>query len=159
MTTPKARILAIDSDSATLEMVDQVLRERYECELTSDVAAARKHLAADGFAVVLCDVQMPGESGLTLVEELAAESDTTAVVPIAGTDDSTLVEHALELGVYGYLVKPFSPGQLLITTETAVRRLEAETAERARRRRLQETIQAAVDRAPIPIFVQELERS
>jgi putative two-component system response regulator len=159
MTTTRARILAIDSDSATLEMVDRVLRERYECELTGDVAAARSKLAGGGFTVVLCDVRMPGRSGLTLVEELAAESDATAVVPIAGTEDSTLVEHALELGVYGYLVKPFSPGQLLITTETAVRRLEAEAAERARRRRLQETIQAAVDRAPIPIFVKDLERS
>ncbi|MDX6634750.1 MAG: cyclic di-GMP phosphodiesterase [Solirubrobacterales bacterium] len=156
--TPKARILAIDNDSEILEMVQQVLGGRYECELASDVATARQRLVADGFNVVLCDVQMPGESGLALVEELAAESEATAVVPIAGTEDPTLVEHALEIGVFGYLVKPFSPGQLLITTETALRRLEAEAAERARRRRLQETIQAAVDRAPIPIFVKDLER-
>lgn len=158
MTIPKARILAIDDDAAILEMVDQVLRGRYECELTSDVAVARKSLLDDGLSLVLCDVRMPGESGLALVEELAAASEATAIVPMAGSEDATLVEHALELGVYGYLVKPFSPGQLLITTETALRRLEAEAAEKARRRRLQETIQAAVDRAPIPIFVKDLER-
>ncbi|HET7418077.1 MAG TPA: HD domain-containing phosphohydrolase [Solirubrobacterales bacterium] len=158
MTTTKARILAIDSDPATLEMVDRVLRERYDCELTGDVAEARKKLVEGEFSVVLCDVQMPGESGLALVEELAVESQMTAIVPVAGTEDPSLVGHALELGVYGYLVKPFSPGQLLITTETALRRLEAEAMERARRRRLQETIQAAIDRAPIPIFVKDMER-
>ena len=158
MTTPKARILAIDNDPATLEMVGQVLGQHYVCALAGDVATARRRLTGDGFDLVLCDVQMPGESGLALVEELAAESEATAVVPIAGTEDSTLVEHALEIGVYGYLVKPFSAGQLLITTETALRRLEVEAVERARRRTLQETIQAAVDRAPIPIFVKDLER-
>ena len=158
MATPKARILAIDNDPATLAMVDRILGERYRCELASDVSEARRRIAEDGFGVVLCDVQMPGDSGLALVEELAAESEATAVVPIAGAEDSTLVEHALEIGVYGYLVKPFSAGQLLITTETALRRLEVEAVERARRRTLQETIQAAVDRAPIPIFVKDLER-
>ena len=157
MTTPNARILAIDNDPATLALVEQVLGGQYECELARDVSAARQRLMAGGFDVVLCDVQMPGESGLALIEELATES-AAAVVPIAGTEDPTLVEHALELGVYGYLVKPFSPGQLLITTETALRRLEVEAVERARRRTLQETIQAAVDRAPIPIFVKDLER-
>jgi putative two-component system response regulator len=158
MTTPKVRILAIDSDPATLEAMGEVLGERYECELSGDASAAREKLEEDEFSVVFCDVQIPGASGLALVEDLAAESEATAIVPTAGTDDPTLVEHALELGVYGYLVKPFSSGQLLITVETAMRRLEAEAAERARRRRLQETIQAAVDRAPIPIFVKDLER-
>ncbi|HEX6782446.1 MAG TPA: HD domain-containing phosphohydrolase [Solirubrobacterales bacterium] len=156
--TPDARILAIDNDPRTLEMVERVLGQRYRCELARDVDAARQRLSANGFSVVLCDVQMPGESGLALVEELTTESEATAVVPIAGTEDSSLVEHALEIGVYGYLLKPFSTGQLLITTETALRRLEVEAVERARRRSLQETIQAAVDRAPVPIFAKDLER-
>lgn len=158
MTTPHARILAIDSDPGTLGMVQDVLGGRYECELADDVAAARGKLADDRFEVVLCDVQMPGKSGLALVEELAAESEATAVVPVAGTDDPSLVEHALEIGVYGYLVKPFSAGQLLITTEAALRRLEVEASERARRRGLQTTIQEAVEGAPVPIFAKDLER-
>ncbi len=158
MTKPHARILAIDNEPETLQMVEQTLGGRYVCELATDLATARRRLAEDRFQVVLCDVQMPGASGLALVEELAAENEETAVVPIAGTEDSSLVEHALEIGVYGYLVKPFSAGQLLITAETALRRLEVEASERARRRGLQETIQAAVDRAPVPIFAKDLER-
>jgi PAS domain S-box-containing protein len=153
-----ARVLAIDEDPEILQMVGQVLGTRFHCEMAGDVSAARLKLATDGFGIVFCDVQMPGESGLAMVEELAAERPATAVVPIAGTDDPTLVEHALEIGVYGYLLKPFSAGQLLITTEIALRRVNLEAAERTRRRYLQETIQAAVDRAPVPIFAKDLER-
>jgi len=158
MTTPHARILAIDNDPETLTMVARALDGRYACELAADVPAARRKIAEGGFEVVLCDVQMGGEKGLALVEELAAESESTAVVPIAGIEDPSLVEHALEIGVYGYLVKPFSEGQLLITTETALRRLEVEASERARRRNLQSTIQEAVESAPVPIFAKDLER-
>jgi PAS domain S-box-containing protein len=158
MTTPNARILAIDNDPATLEMVEQVLRERYECELASDASAARRRLAENGFEAVLCDVQMAGDSGLALVEDLLTEYPDIAVIPIARVDDPTVVERALELGVYGYLVKPFLPGQLLITVQTALRRRDAEAAERMRRRTLAAHVQAAMDEAPIPIFVKDLER-
>jgi putative two-component system response regulator len=158
MTTPNPKILVIDADPELLRTVEEILGKRRRCELASDVSTARRMLAADGFDVVLCEVQMPGESGLTLVEELAVESEARAVVPIAGTEDPSLVERALEIGVYGYLVKPFSAGQLLITVETALRRLEVEATARASRRMLQETIQAAVERAPVPIFVKDLER-
>jgi PAS domain S-box-containing protein len=55
-------------------------------------------------------------------------------------------------------VKPFLPSQLLITTQAALRRREAEATERARQRDLQEQIQMALDAAPIPIIVKDLER-
>jgi putative two-component system response regulator len=158
MTTPHARILAIDNDPATLEMVEQVLGQRYECELAGDGSTARQLLAESGFEAVLCDVQMAGESGLALIEDLLTEYPDVAVIPIARVDDQTVVERALELGVYGYLVKPFLPGQLLITAQTALRRRDAEAAERMRRRTLAAHVQAAMDAAPIPIFVKDLER-
>jgi PAS domain S-box-containing protein len=158
MTTPSARILAIDQDRELLNMAEEVLGDRFECEVADNVTAARRRLDADGFDAVLCDVQMPGESGLALIEDLLTEFPDIAVIPIARVDDESVVERALELGVYGYLVKPFLPGQLLITTQTALRRRDAEAAERLRRRALAEHVQAAMDRAPLPIFVKDLER-
>jgi PAS domain S-box-containing protein len=157
MTTPNPRILAIDDDPDVLRMVEEVLCDRFDCDVASDVIAARRRLDADSFDAVLCDVQMPGESGLALIEDLLTEFPDIAVIPIARVDDESVVERALELGVYGYLVKPFLPGQLLITTQTALRRRDAEAAERLRRRALAEHVQAAMDRAPLPIFVKDLE--
>jgi PAS domain S-box-containing protein len=158
MNNPDARILAIDDDPAVLQMVEKVLCARFDCVTASDLGVARKRLEEGGFDAVLCDVQMPGESGLALVEDLLAEYPEVAVIPIARVDDETVVERALELGVYGYLVKPFLPGQLLITTQTALRRRDAEAAERIRRRTLATHVQAAMDQAPLPIFVKDLER-
>jgi PAS domain S-box-containing protein len=158
MDNPDARVLAIDDDPPVLQMVEQVLGPRFDCVTASDLGLARRNLEEDGFDAVLCDVQMPGESGLAFVEDLLVEFPEVAVIPTARVDDETVVERALELGVYGYLVKPFLPGQLLITIQTALRRRDAEAAERMRRRTLAAHVQAAMDQAPLPIFVKDLER-
>jgi len=158
MKNSEARVLAIDDDPAVLRMVEEVLGDRFDCETASDLSIARQILEKDEFDAVICDVQMPGESGLALIEDLLTEYPEVAVIPIARFDDESVVEHALELGVYGYLVKPFLPGQLLITTQTALRRRDAEAAERMRRQTLAAHVQAAMDRAPLPIFVKDLER-
>jgi putative two-component system response regulator len=158
MTSPSARILAIDDSPEILRVVERSLGGRFDCEYAEDVPSARQRLAGGSFELVLCDIQMPGESGLVLVEEVVAERPATAVILITGMDDPEVVDRALELGVHGYLVKPFWPGQLLITAQTALRRRALEAAERLRRRTLEEQIQAAVDRAPVPIYVKDLER-
>jgi putative two-component system response regulator len=158
MTNHTPRILAIHDDPETLAMVKEVLGDEFECEFAADDATARKKLTARAFEVVLCDVQMPGESGLALVEDLLTERPDIAVIPIAATEDPTLVERALELGVFGYLMKPFLPGQLLITIQTALRRRDLEAAERVSRRNREEHLRAAMEGAPVPIFAKDLER-
>jgi putative two-component system response regulator len=157
-TSASARILAIDDSPEILRVVERTLSERFECALAGDVPEARERLAGEDFDLVLCDIQLPGESGLELVEEMAADRTDAAIVLITGMDDSGVVSRALELGVHGYLVKPFWPGQLLITAQTALRRRALEAAESRRRRTLEEQVQAAVDRAPVPIYVKDLQR-
>lgn len=153
-----ARILAIDDSAETLRVVERTLAQRFECEFARDVPSAREKLASGGFDLALCDIQMPGESGLDLVEEMTASGSQTGIVLITGMDDPEVVGRALKLGVHGYLVKPFWPGQLSITVQTALRRRELEAAERTRRQTLEEQIQAAMDRAPVPIYVKDLKR-
>jgi putative two-component system response regulator len=84
------------------------------------------------FQLALCDIQMPGESGLILAEEIAGEHPETAVVMLTGVDDPEVAEHAFRLGAHGYLVKPFWSGQLLITVANALRQHALELAERRR---------------------------
>lgn len=113
-------------------MVDRALGERYRCEFASSVAEAREKLTATPFELALCDIQMPDESGLVLVEEIAREHPDTAIVLVTGIDDPEVAERAFHLGAQGYLVKPFWPGQLLITAANALRQREYEIAERER---------------------------
>jgi putative two-component system response regulator len=96
---------------------------------------------------------MPGESGLELVEFVAAEHSETATIMVTGADDSEIAEKALELGTYGYVIKPFYNNELLINIANALRRrrlelesrkhrMSLETAVRARTSELQMTVQA-----------------
>jgi PAS domain S-box-containing protein len=158
MNVSRMRILAIDEDPAIRELIGRALGERFECELAGDPAAARTQLALDGFDAVLCDVQMPGESGLTLVEDVLTEQPEVAVIPIAATADATAVDRALELSSCGYMLKPFSPEQLLATTEGALRQRNLEATQRKYRRSRDQQLRELIDHAPIPIFVKDLER-
>ena len=153
-----ARILATDDRPEVLRLVERTLGDRYECEFAGSVEEARERLAAGEFALALCDIQMPGESGLVLVEEIAREHPATAIVLVTGVDDSEVAERAFELGAHGYLVKPFWPGQLLITAMNALRQRELELAQEAHSRALEERLQTLMDKAPVPIYIKDTER-
>jgi putative two-component system response regulator len=158
MTSSGARILAIDNNPETLRIMERVLGERFDLEYVEDGPAAREKLAADHFDLILCDVQLPGKSELPLIEELVEDHPRASIVLITSEDDPELVDRSLELGVHGYLVKPLRPGQVRVTAQTALRRRALEATEKARWKTLEEQVEAAVDRAPVPIFVKDLER-
>jgi PAS domain S-box-containing protein len=96
-------------------------REGYECTVAANANEARQYLSQRPFAIALVDVVMPGESGLGLVEAMLTEHRDLAVVMVTGIDDPPLAELALESGAYGYVVKPFTPSQVLITVADASR--------------------------------------
>jgi PAS domain S-box-containing protein len=161
--SPKAkpgpvRILATDDRPEVLRLVDRVLGKQYACEFASDVTTARDKLAAATFDLALCDIQMPGESGLTLVEEIVRDHPETAIVLVTGVDDPEVAEKAFQLGAHGYLVKPFWPGQLLITAKNALRRRDLEVAHEAHSKALEERLQVLMDRAPVPVYIKDAER-
>lgn len=154
----RARILATDDRPEVLRLVDRALGERYECDFAASVAEAREKLAREHFDLALCDIQMPGESGLVLAEELVENRPEIAVVLVTGVDDPDVAEKAIEFGVSGYLVKPFWPGQLLITTMNALRRHELELAKETHSRTLEERLQRLMDASPVPIYIKDRER-
>jgi putative two-component system response regulator len=115
-----------------LRLIERALHGRYECEFAGSVAEAREKLDGGDFQLALCDIQMPGESGLILAEEIVSEHPETAVVMLTGVDDPEVAERAFRLGAHGYLVKPFWAGQLLITVANALRQHALEVVERKR---------------------------
>jgi putative two-component system response regulator len=155
---PPIRVLATDDRPEILRLVERTLADRYECDFAGSVEEARQSLERHTYQLALCDIQMPGESGLVLVEEIVRGHPTTAVVLITGIDDPATAEHAFELGAHGYLVKPFWPGQLLITVLTALRRRDLEIAQQTHSRTLEERIQMLMDRAPVPIYIKDRDR-
>ncbi len=154
----RPRILATDDRPEVLRLVERTLGDRYACDFASDVETAREKLRETAYELALCDIQMPGESGLVLVEDIVRDWPETAVVLVTGVDDPAVADQAFQLGAHGYLVKPFWPGQLLITTMTALRRRELELAQKSHSRTLEERFQTMMDRAPVPIYIKDRER-
>jgi PAS domain S-box-containing protein len=153
-----ARILVTDDKPEMLRLVDKALGERYRCEFAASTGQAHKKLASTPFQLALCDIQMLDGSGLVLAEEITEEHPDTAIVLITDKDDPEVAARAFGFGghgVHGYLVKPFWPGQLLITVMNALRRRELEDFESAHRLNLEERRQAIIDMAPMPVYVKD----
>jgi cyclic di-GMP phosphodiesterase len=154
-----ARILVTDDRPDILRLIARSLGARYDCEFADSVDEARRKLATgDAFHLALCDIEMPGESGLVLVEEIARDHPDMAIVLVTGVDDYEVAERAFQLGAHGYLVKPFWSGQLLITTMNALRQRELEIAQRAHRKALEDRLQTLMERAPVAIYMKDGER-
>ena len=129
-------LLIVDDDAALRSWARRVLNAQgYDCTLAADADQAREELAGGSFDIALLDVNMPGESGIELLAFLRVEHPTIAVVMVTGEDDIGLATSAIELGAYGYLVKPVRAGELLINVTNALyrRRREAELLRRFER--------------------------
>jgi putative two-component system response regulator len=150
-----ARILVTDDRPEMLRATNHSLGQIYTCEFASNVGEAREKLEADTFELAICDVHATGELGFALTQEIIEEHPGTAVVLITGEEDPEVARQAFALGVYGYLVEPLQPGQLLITVTSALRRRNLETAAKDRRLNLEQRFQMIIDMAPIPIYAKD----
>jgi putative two-component system response regulator len=141
--TVRERILVVDDDAQARAMVVRILeREGYRTTVVEDARQAHDRIDGAPFDLLVCDVDLPGESGLALVENALARDEQLSALMISGLDEVTLAERALDAGAYGYVVKPFSANDLLIGVLGALRqrrgRLDAIEELKATR---QETIQ------------------
>jgi putative two-component system response regulator len=140
--TSPARILIVDDDARVRELVRRLLqRAGYACAVAENGREARHRLAAQPFQLMICDLQMPGESGLDVIAHVGADYPDTAAIMLTGVDDERLAEEALALGAYGYIVKPFSSTDLGIQVLNALRRRQLEIAQRHERERLEHMVE------------------
>jgi len=128
------RVLCVDDDKQTRGLIARLVAAAgHECVTAGDVDEARRVLEEQPVSVVLCDIALPGRSGLELLGELARTRPDVATVMVTGHHDVEVAEAALRLGAYGYVTKPFAVDDLTIDLSNALhrRRLEAERREAA----------------------------
>ena len=136
------RVLIVDDEDLIRRMLGRLLkRHRYDCTLACSAREARDRLAEQDFALVLSDVNMPGESGLDLVRYVLGNHPDTAAVMVTGVDDPDIANTALSIGAYGYIIKPFETNEVLINVANALRRRALEIENRAHREYLEQTVQ------------------
>jgi putative two-component system response regulator len=134
-------ILVVDDEHAARSVAGRILQAHYDVRFAADATEARSKLMGGPVDLMLCDIHLPGESGMELIKSLLSrEEDDLAVVMVTGEDNPALADRAFELGAYGYLVKPYRRGDLLITISNALRRRQLEQQSRAYQRELEQDV-------------------
>ena len=143
----KKNILVVDDEEQILMLLKDLLEENsYECTLAVNAAEARKAMNDHNFELVLCDVNMPGESGMDFTRYVLAEYADTAVLMVTGADDPKIASTALEIGAYGYIIKPFKNSELIINVANAIRRRELEIRNRKHRNNLEKLVEERTEK-------------
>ena len=136
-----ARVLIVDDDPAVCEALRRLVADHgHVATVAGDATEARANLASASFEVILCDVKLPGESGLELVHDVVGGRTDIAVLMVSGADDPQLAETALALGAYGYIVKPFRDSEVNIGIANALRRRRLEIENKAHHERLEQLV-------------------
>jgi len=136
-----AKILIVDDEDRVRRSLAHLLgRGGHECLQAGNAAQAREVLARNPCELMLCDLNMPGESGLDLARDVLSRGDDVAVVMLTAVDNTDMAEAAFELGAYGYLIKPASRNTILITVSNALRRRKLESAHRNEEHRLERIV-------------------
>ena len=125
-------ILVVDDDIPGGRSIVRLLEfNGYSCAHAADAAEANRRLETDSYGLILCDFKLPGGSGLDLVRDVVAEHPNIAAMMMSELDDAKVASTALDLGAYGYIIKPVRPSELLISVANAVRRRRLELDNRA----------------------------
>jgi len=119
----RTRILVVDDEPALCELVQRYFsQEGYECFTSFSGEEALGLMQRNHFDMVVTDIMMPGMSGIDLLIIIKSLYPDVAVLMISAVEDVRTSSQAVELGAYGYVLKPFSKGQLLIDVASALER-------------------------------------
>ena len=118
------RILIVDDDPDVRESMGEYLQGHgFEVALAENGEAMRRAFAAATPDVVLLDLRLPGEDGLSLARWLRAEHDVPIIMVTAAGEVVDRVV-GLEVGADDYIAKPFDPRELRARLKSVLRRLE-----------------------------------
>jgi len=123
---PDALLLIVDDDERIRILLQKFLiRNGFLVSAARDAAHARRILSGLDFDLIVLDVMMPGEDGISLTKELRRTSDTPILLLTAkGETQDRII--GLEAGADDYLAKPFEPKELLLRLNAILRRVPAQ---------------------------------
>ena len=118
------RILIVDDDAELRGLLQKYLGEQgFEVAACPDGEAMRQALASAAFDLVILDLMLPGEDGLSLCRQLRASSRIPILMLTARGDELDRII-GLEMGADDYLPKPFHPRELLARIRSILRRVQ-----------------------------------
>ena len=122
--TESVRVLVVDDDPSVRELLEDYLADQgFEALTVDSAAAAREQLGAMPPNVVLLDVGLPGEDGLSLARHIREHYDT-AIIMVSGAGETVDRIVGLEVGADDYLAKPFDLRELRARIKSVLRRYQ-----------------------------------
>jgi len=123
-----AHILAVDDDDRLRELLKRFLtREGHDVTTAKDAASARKLMATMSFDLVILDVMMPGEDGLSLLKSVREKKHDTPVILLTARGLPAERIEGLRIGADDYLSKPFEPEELVLRIASILKRAAPES--------------------------------
>lgn len=123
MTEDQPHILVVDDDKRLRELLRRFLSENgFRVTTAADAAEARAKIANLSFDLIVLDLMMPGESGLTLTQSLR-QTSTVPILMLTAMGEADQRIAGLESGADDYLPKPFEPRELVLRMRTILRRV------------------------------------
>ena len=117
-------ILVVDDDNRIRELVKEYLEENGFIVTTAiDAQDAKKKIDIIKFDILILDIMMPGESGLTLTKEIKNQKKTPIILLTAKDEVRDRIQ-GLELGADDYLGKPFAPKELLLRIKNILNKVK-----------------------------------
>jgi len=123
ITPRKDRVLIVDDDARIRDLLRRYLeQEGFEVMLAEDGKALSRIMQRDPVNLIVLDLMMPGEDGLSICRRLRSVGDRTPIIMLTakGEDVDRIV--GLEVGADDYLGKPFNPRELLARINAVLRR-------------------------------------
>ncbi len=123
--TDGPHLLVVDDNRDVRDALRQYLvKQGHRVTLAESAQAARRELARHAIDLVILDVMMPGEDGLSLCRELRAKGQVPIIMLTALAEETDRVV-GLEMGADDYLTKPFAPRELLARIKAVLRRAQS----------------------------------
>lgn len=142
MTASAAHLLVVDDERPLREGLARYLRGRgFVVNEAADGTQALAALERDRYAVVICDILMPGINGLDVAKQAAASDADLAIVMLTAVNDAASARAALQLGALEYLLKPMELDDLGRAVDRALHKRDLLID----RRRTEELIRREVD--------------
>jgi putative two-component system response regulator len=114
------RILVVDDEPLVSDIIAKCLEaEGYVCDIADSAGAALKLFEHQEYALVVADINMPGRSGIELLSIIQEQYSDVAVIMVTAVDDRKIAIQSLQLGAFGYIIKPFDLNEMIINVVSA----------------------------------------
>jgi two-component system, cell cycle sensor histidine kinase and response regulator CckA len=118
----RRRVLVVDDEASIRDLLEKTLtlNNEYDVDVAPDGRSAIERMRMNPYDLLIADLKMPGMDGLTVIREARRYKADLPVIIITGFSTESAAIEAANLGVAGYLTKPFRVSKVLEVTAKAL---------------------------------------